>query len=88
MWPIIALGTAALTAIYGLYHVIVGIRKHGWLYSRNRTSSSSDLGGFVAFQQMIEPQVQHVIEVKEGQGRRAPCKQQGDGAEGGETEPQ
>jgi hypothetical protein len=65
--PILAVVTAALTALYGIYHVIVGIKKHGWLYTRNRPSSTSALGNFVALQQMIEPQVQHVIEVKERQ---------------------
>jgi hypothetical protein len=74
MWPIVlvvAVSTAALTAIYGVYHLIVGIRKHGWLYTRNRPSRTSALGSFVAIQQMIEPQVQHVIKVKERQDRRA-----------------
>jgi len=59
-------GIAAVSAaIYGLHRLCLYLEERGYLYYKHKRSSSSATGGFVAFQQMLEPQTQHVEQVAE-----------------------
>jgi hypothetical protein len=54
-----------LGALYGLHRLALSLEERGYLYYRHKSSKGGAVGGFVAFQRIIEPQVQHVLKIKE-----------------------
>jgi hypothetical protein len=64
-WP--ALAIAAVAALFGLDRIGLWLEDRGWLYYRRKRTSSSPMSSWVAMQQIIEPGVRHVVEVKHHQ---------------------
>ena len=62
-WCGCAVGGAA--GLYALHRLALRLEERGHLYYLNKKPKSSAIGSFVAFQRIIEPQVQHVIHVTE-----------------------
>jgi hypothetical protein len=54
-----------LGALYGLHRFALSLEERGYLYYRHRSPKGGSGGGFVGIQRIIEPQVQHVLEIKE-----------------------
>ena len=65
VWP--ALAIAAVAALFGLDRIGLWLQDRGWLYYRRKRTSSSPMSSWVAMQQIIEPGVRHVVEVKHHQ---------------------
>ena len=65
VWP--ALAIAAVAALFGLDRIGLWLEDRGWLYYRRKRTSSSPMSSWVAMQQIIEPGVRHVVEVKHHQ---------------------
>jgi hypothetical protein len=55
---------SAFPALYGLYRLVLVLKRRGWLSWRNQRGGRSAVSSFVAIHQLIEPNVQHVQEVK------------------------
>jgi len=55
---------AALVALYGLHRLALWLEARGHLYYLHKKPSGSAAGSFVALQRAIEPQMQHVVEVR------------------------
>ncbi len=54
-----------VASLYALHRLALRLEERGHLYYLNKKPKSTAIGSFVAFQLMIEPQVQHVIHVTE-----------------------
>jgi hypothetical protein len=54
-----------LAAVYWLDRLGLWLEGRGWLYYRHKKPGSSPAGAWVAMQQLIEPGVKHVREVRE-----------------------
>ena len=52
-------------ALYGFHRLCLSLEKHGWLYYKHKKATGSPASCFVAFQQFLEPPVQHVHQIKE-----------------------
>jgi hypothetical protein len=66
-WYVLLLTLAILAlppSIYGLHRLCVWLEDRGWLYYHRKRSSSTAAGCFVALQQVLEPPVRHVHELK------------------------
>ncbi len=89
-WSAVLLGGMAL--LYGLHRLALRLEDRGHLYYLRKKPSGSAAGSFVAFQRIVEPQAQHVIELRDhvshdedeasGRGRRT------DGAGEGPVHPE
>jgi hypothetical protein len=66
---LLGLFAALLAAIYGLYRCGRYFKRHGWLYDRDAPSSGGSV--FLPLQELIEPQIQHVEQVKEQRLKKA-----------------
>lgn len=62
-WGLMLVGSAA--AIYGLHRFCLWLEERGWLYYKHKKPTSSPASCFVAFQQVIEPQAKHVLQIKD-----------------------
>lgn len=63
-WSAVALGVPA--SLYGLHRLGLWLEERGHLYYLNKKPTGGGAaGGFVAFQRIIEPQVQHVVEIRD-----------------------
>ncbi len=51
--------------LYALHRFALHLEERGHLYYLNKKPKGSAIGSFVAFQRILEPQVQHVIHVTE-----------------------
>jgi len=60
-WTLYA--TGGLGAIYALHRLGLWSEERGYIYYLNKKPRSGAAGSFVAFQQIIEPRMQHVIQV-------------------------
>jgi hypothetical protein len=58
---------AVILAMYLAFHLVPWMRRNGWF--TNKSSGSG--GGFIVLQEIVEPQVQHVIQVKDQKRRGA-----------------
>lgn len=56
---------AIVAGLYGLHRLCLSLEERGYLYYKHKRPSSSAAGAFVAFQQLLEPQSQHVEQVAE-----------------------
>jgi hypothetical protein len=65
VWPALAIG--AVAALFGLDRLGLWLEDRGWLYYRRKKPTSSPMTAFVAMQQVIEPGVTHVVEVRHHQ---------------------
>jgi hypothetical protein len=63
LWGLAILG--GLAALYGLHRLCLWLERHGWLYYKHKNPSSSAASCFVALQQVLEPPVKHVFEMKQ-----------------------
>jgi hypothetical protein len=52
-------------ALYALHRFALYLEERGHLYYLNKKPKGGGAGCFVAFQQMIEPRIQHVIHVSQ-----------------------
>ena len=68
VWP--ALAIAAVAALFGLDRIGLWLEDRGWLYYRRKRTSSSPMSSWVTMQQIIEPGVRHVVEIKHHQRSR------------------
>ena len=55
--------TGGVLALYGLHRLGLWMEDRGYIYYWHKKPSGSAAGSFVAFQRLIEPQAQHVIQV-------------------------
>ncbi len=62
---------ACLPAIYGLHRFCLWLEARGLLFYWHRKADSSALGCFAGLQKVIEPQAQHVEQVKEAKRKSA-----------------
>lgn len=64
-WIATILGVPA--SLYGLHRLALWLEERGHLYYLNKkpTGGGGAVGGFVAFQRIIEPQAQHVVEIRD-----------------------
>src|SRR5262249_40596879 len=62
-WGAVAIGIIAI--LVGLDRLGLWLESRGWLYYRRKKPSSTPLSAFVGMQQVIEPGVKHVIEVRQ-----------------------
>ncbi len=60
----VILGVLGLVG-YGLHRVGLWLEARGWIFYRKHQSSSTAAGSMLALQQIVEPSVRHVIEMKE-----------------------
>jgi hypothetical protein len=60
-WTLAAVG--GLGGLYALHRLALWMEERGYLYYLHKKPSSSAASCFVAFQQVIEPKVEHVIHV-------------------------
>ncbi len=72
---LIPAGLGAVTALFALDRLLLRLEEQGWIYYRKRGPSSSPLGAFVAFQKMIEPGMEHVVERKEQRDNAAVARE-------------
>jgi len=54
---------ALLATIYGVYRCCLYIRRHGFLYDRDAPSPGGSV--LLPLQEIVEPRIQHVEQVKE-----------------------
>ena len=54
-----------------LSQVVARLEQRGWVFYKHKKPSSSAASCFVALQQVLEPQIQHVLHVKEEKRRHA-----------------
>jgi len=62
-WGVIVVGAA--TSIYALHRLCLWLEKRGWLYYKHKQPGSSPMSCMTALQEVLEPQTQHVIHVKD-----------------------
>jgi hypothetical protein len=62
-WTACAVGGLGL--LYALHRMALRLEERGHLYYLKKKPAGGASGCFVAFQQVIEPQIQHVIQVKD-----------------------
>jgi len=60
---LLGLFAAFLATIYGLYRCRLYIQRHGFLYDRDAPSPGGSV--FLPLQEIVEPQIRHVEQVKE-----------------------
>ncbi len=60
-WTVCVAGGAGL--LYGLHRIALGLEERGHLYYLHKKPKGGGASCFVALQQALEPQVQHVIQV-------------------------
>jgi hypothetical protein len=60
-WTFVVL--AGLLALYGLHRLALWMEERGHIYYLHKKPKGSAVGCFVAFQQAIEPRVEHVLKV-------------------------
>jgi hypothetical protein len=60
-WSVCTVGAAG--ALYALHRLALRLEDRGHLYYLKKKPSGSGAGCFVAMQQVIQPQIQHVIHV-------------------------
>jgi hypothetical protein len=63
LWSLIIVGGPL--ALYGLHRLCLWLEDRGWLYYKHKKPSSSPASCFVALQQVLEPPIHHVLQVKE-----------------------
>jgi hypothetical protein len=78
LWCLLAL--AILPALYGLHRVCLWLEARGLLFYWHRKPESSALGCFAAVQKIVEPQAQHVVQVKEEKPRAGADQGDGEGS--------
>jgi hypothetical protein len=61
LWALIIAGSFG--AIYGLHRLALWMEERGYIYYLHKKPRSSPAGCFVAFQKVVEPRVQHVVQV-------------------------
>jgi hypothetical protein len=74
VWQWSAIGLAAVGLgflLWGLDRLGLWLEARGWLYYRKKQPTSSPMSALFALQKVIEPQVEHVIAVKEENRRDA-----------------
>ena len=49
--------------MYGLHRLALRLEERGFIYYLNKKPRSSPMGSFVAFQRVLEPRAEHVIQV-------------------------
>jgi hypothetical protein len=55
----------SIPALYGLHRVCLWLESRGWLYYKHKKPSSSAASCLVGLQKALEPQAQHVLQIKE-----------------------
>jgi hypothetical protein len=63
LWSSAVVG--GLAALYGLHRLALRLEDRGYLYYLRKKPSGSAAGCFVALQRAVEPQVQHVLFVRQ-----------------------
>jgi hypothetical protein len=63
LWVLAIAGIAG--SLYGLHRLCLWLEERGWLYYKHKRASTTAAGCFVALQQALEPQSQHVLYVGE-----------------------
>ena len=58
------------TGLYALHRLALWLEERGHLYYLHKKPKGGAAGCFVAFQQAIQPEVQHVIHIKEERSLR------------------
>jgi hypothetical protein len=56
---------AGAACLYALHRLALWLEERGHLYYLKKKPKGGAVGSFVAFQRIIEPQIQHVIHVNE-----------------------
>jgi hypothetical protein len=69
LWSLLI--ACGLAALYGFHRLCLGLEKHGWLYYKHKKPTSSPVSSFVALQQILEPPIQHVHQVKQEKRHQA-----------------
>jgi hypothetical protein len=71
-WLIGALAVLGIVAaLYGLHRLCLWLEERGLLYYRRKKPDSSPASCLVAFQQVIEPGVKHVVEIKQNKPKKS-----------------
>ncbi len=69
-WGLVVAGGAA--AVYGFHRLCLWMERRGWIYYlRRKPGGTAAAGSLVALQQAIEPQVRHVLHVKDEKRQHA-----------------
>ena len=63
-WPFTIIA-AAVAGLYAIHRLMLYMESRGWVYYMKTKSSSGSASSFIAFQEMIEPTIKHVIHIKE-----------------------
>ena len=63
IWLLIAIAAAA--TLYGLHRLCFRLEDYGYLYIARSDRASSGGSMFLPLDQMIRPQIQHVIQIEE-----------------------
>ncbi len=61
LWALLV--TSGVFGLYGLHRLGLWMEERGYIYYVHKKPKGSAVGSFVALQKIIEPQVQHVIQV-------------------------
>ena len=69
----------ALASLYGLHRLGLWLEQRGWLYYKYKRPSSSPASCLAALQQALEPQTQHVMQVREEKRHHAEDEAPGQG---------
>jgi hypothetical protein len=64
VWQLIFWGLICPVALYGLHRFALRLEERGHLYYLHKKPRGSAAGAFVALQRSIEPQSQHVEQVR------------------------
>jgi hypothetical protein len=67
LWSLIILGSGP--TLYGLHRLCLWLEDRGLLYYKHKKPSSSAAGCLVGLQKALEPQAQHVLQIKEEDNR-------------------
>ena len=77
LWSVVTFGMVA--ALYGLHRFCLWLENRGWLYYKHKKPGSSQGSCLLALQQALEPQVQHVLQLKEQKRHHAEEAAPGEG---------
>src|SRR5262245_4560367 len=54
-----------VAGLYGLHRLGLWLEERGWLYYKHKKPDGGTTSCFVAVQEVLEPQITHVLEIKE-----------------------